>query len=284
MTQQEQQMLQGLTDRVNQTQLAEKDTEAEQFLAQNLGRNADALYILAQTVLVTQYGLEQAQKQIAALKAQLDQLQQQLQQAQQPAKHTSFLGGLLGERDDRQESQHPAPPPPQYQQPPQFQPVQTYQQPTYAGQAYPMAPPQYGPPAAGMFGGGGSSFLGSAMRTATGVAAGALAFEGIEDLMHGFGGHGGGYGGGFGGGTTEIINNNYYDDDRRGGGDDRGRDLTDRFAAAGDQPSPDIEDRRDDFAAVGVPDTSADDQSTFDDTPEDSPNDFDSSTFDDSNS
>ena len=59
------------------------------------------------------------------------------------------------------------------------------------------------------------------MQTAAGVAAGALAFEGIESLMHGFG-HAAGYGGaglgGFGGAEMqerpEVINN-YYDD--RGG-------------------------------------------------------------------
>jgi len=73
MTPQEQQMLQGLTERINQTQLPEKDLDAEQFLQHAIGRNPDALYILAQTVLVQQYALDQAQKQ-------LDQLRQQQQQ------------------------------------------------------------------------------------------------------------------------------------------------------------------------------------------------------------
>jgi hypothetical protein len=52
------------------------------------------------------------------------------------------------------------------------------------------------------------------MQTATGVAAGALAFEGIESLMHGFG-HAAGYGsefGGAGGGRPEEVINNYYGD------------------------------------------------------------------------
>ncbi len=51
------------------------------------------------------------------------------------------------------------------------------------------------------------------MQTATGVAAGALAFEGIESLMHGFGGSGGGFGSG--GGRPEEIINNYYGDSGR---------------------------------------------------------------------
>jgi hypothetical protein len=57
------------------------------------------------------------------------------------------------------------------------------------------------------------------MQTAAGVAAGALAFQGIESLMHGFG-HAAGYGqdfGGFGGEgqrPVEEVVNNYYGDDR----------------------------------------------------------------------
>ena len=99
MTPQEESMLNDLIGRVEQTQLTEKDPEAEQLLNQRLGRNPNALYILAQTVLVQKYALEQAQ-------AQLDQLRQQTQALQQqPAHTTSFLGNLLGHRD-------PAPPPP----------------------------------------------------------------------------------------------------------------------------------------------------------------------------
>ena len=224
MTPQEQQMLQGLTERINQTVLQDKDPEAEQFLIHSLSRNPDAVYILAQTVLVQQYALEQAKKQ-------LDDAKQQLQQAQQPVKHTSFLGALLGTDEPHQ----PAPPPPsqyaQAQNQAQYQPVPNYpQQPQY-GQ------PQYGQPQYAQPGYGapqGSSFLGSALRTAGGVAAGALAFEGIESLMHGFGQHSGsGSGfGNFGGGDQprEEVVNNYYDGDRPG---QQGI-------------SRDIEDRRDD--------------------------------------
>jgi hypothetical protein len=71
--------------------------------------------------------------------------------------------------------------------------------------------------------GGGGGFMRGALQTAAGVAAGALAFEGVESLMHGFG-HASGYGpgsgfGGFDGGQRPEIINNYYGDDRgeRGG-------------------------------------------------------------------
>ena len=191
-------MLNDLIGRVEQTQLTEKDPEAEQLLMQGLGRNPNALYILAQTVLVQKYALEQAT-------AQLGQLRQQAQALPQPARATSFLGNLLGHHD-------PAPPPPPPPPPPP--------QPGYGAQpAQPWYPaPSYGPPPPAA--GGGSSFLRTAATTAAGVAAGALAFQGVESLMHGFGSPGGfgggGYFGGGGGDPRETIINNYYDDPKGG--------------------------------------------------------------------
>ncbi len=257
MTPQEQQMLQGLTERINQTQLPEKDLDAEQFLQHAIGRNPDALYILAQTVLVQQYALDQAQKQ-------LDQLRQQ---QQQPKRATSFLGNLLG-RDD--EPAPPPPPPPQQYAQPQYTPAPSYAPPTaYA--------PTYGAPQSG-------GFLRSAMQTATGVAAGALAFEGIESLMHGFGHAGGGSGlGSFGESDRPEIINNYY-------GDASPHEHADHL-------SPDIEDRRSESrfsdavanndhgdSLMDSNDTTsdfADDSSNFDDS-SDLGSDFDSGGGDDS--
>jgi hypothetical protein len=216
MTAEEQQMLQGLVDRINQTRLDEKDPDAEQFIRETLGRNPDALYVMAQTVLVQGYALEQAQKQIADLRAQLSQAQQH---AAEPRHATSFLGSLLGRQDEPKPGAPPPPPPPP--------PVQPYGTPGYGpGLAYPAG----GYPIAGAPVTQGSGFLQSAMQTAAGVAAGALAFEGIESLMHGFG-HAAGYGtefvgpgfgnAGFGGAPREEIVNNYYGDasPREHGGD-----------------------------------------------------------------
>jgi uncharacterized protein len=218
MTPQEQEMIGDLIDRVQKTQLAEKDMDAEQMLQEGMGKNPDALYILAQTVLVQKYALEQAQSQLTQAKAQIEQMQQR----PEPKHATSFLGSLLG----RSDAPAPPPPPPQvYSAPPQGYappPPQGYApQPV---QYVPVGgyPPPYGAPM-GMGGGGG--FMRGALQTAAGVAAGALAFEGVESLMHGFG-HAAGYGpgsgfGGFEGGQrpTEEIINNYYGDDRgeRGG-------------------------------------------------------------------
>lgn len=208
MTPQESAMLEDLVRKVQETRLTEKDPEAEELLEQGLGRDPDAIYKLAQTVLVQNLALNQARSQIQ----QMQQIQQQIQQQAQPARATSFLGGLLGQRDPAPTAA-PAQPP--------YQPV-PYQQPPYQ-----QAPPQYAtaPPYVGSGPSPAGSFLRSAATTAAGVAAGALAFEGIESLMHGFGhGGGGGWGGGgwggrgFGSGAPaveETVINNYYDDPKQ---------------------------------------------------------------------
>jgi uncharacterized protein len=202
LTPQEEQLLNSLIERVNQTQLEEKDPDAEALLNQKLGPNPDALYMLAQTVLVQNIALDQAKSQVAQLQQQI----QLLQQHPQPAHATSFLGRLLGEHDSAPAQQRaPAPPyqpVPQSAPPPQAYPQ--YVQPQYQ-------PMQYVP-------GGQPSFLRGAMQTAAGVAAGALAFEGVESILHGFGHGGYGLGGpgyGMGERPVEVINN-YYDEPGRG--------------------------------------------------------------------
>lgn len=227
MTPQEEQLLNGLIDRLNQTSLQEKDPDAEALLNQRLSGNPDALYMLAQTVLVQNIALDQAREQVS-------QLQQQLQQQRpQPAHTSSFLGRLLGERDQ------PVPPPPQQTQ--QQAPAPGYQQipSQYAQPAQPY--PQYGQP---QYVAGQPSFLGGALQTAAGVAAGALAFEGVESILHGFG-HGGfgwggpgyGMGGGFGERPVEVINN-YYDEPGHGAehGEHHAADQSQQFNDTGYDP------------------------------------------------
>jgi uncharacterized protein len=240
-------MLNDLIGRVQQTQLTEKDPEAEQLLNQSLGRNPNSLYILAQTVLVQKYALEQAQAQLAQAR--------QLQQTQQPA-HSSFLGSLLGHRDPVPPAAPPPmpPPPPGYGASPYAQPWNQ--------------PPAYGgPPAPG----GGGSFLRTAATTAAGVAAGALAFQGIESLMHGFGGSSAGLGGGgfFGGEgrPEETVINNYYDDpaSKRGDVDTSGLGSSGNDAADLQTASDDLRDDGDNQDDLNVDDTSYDD-SSFDDS------------------
>jgi hypothetical protein len=234
MTPQEQEMIGDLIDRVEKTQLAEKDIDAEQMLQQGLGQNPDALYILAQTLLVQKYALEQAQAQLAQAKAQL--------QHPEPRHATSFLGSLLGRSDAP-----PPPPPPQGYVPPAYPPYAP------VGSGY----PQYGAPM-----GGGGGFLQGAMQTAAGVAAGALAFEGIESLMHGFG-HAAGYGGqgfgGFDGGQRpEEVVNNYYGDSK---GEHGGHEPSAAERAEGNREDLDYHGRDDRDSLSG---SSGDDGSSFD--------------------
>ncbi len=194
MTPQERDLLTNLVSRLRQSPPQQTDPEAEAMINDLVDERLDTPYILAQTVLIQDYALHQAQDRVADLERQV--------QGQAPKKTGGFLSAIFGD------SQPPRQP--QYQQQYQQQaPQQTYApQPVYA---------QLGP--WGGAPGGQPSFLRSAATTAAGIAGGALLFQGIESLFGGHGGFGGGFGGGgFGGagfmpqpGITETVVNNYYD-------------------------------------------------------------------------
>ena len=282
MTPQEQKMLDDLVACVDSTRLEEKDPEAAQRIEEWSRRNPDAAYILAQTVLVQNYALEQA-------KAQIQNLQQQVVQPPalpQQSKQTSFLGGLFGHKEEPRQQQV------QPQQQPGYAPVPQYAAPQQYGQPAYGAPQGYPPPA-----GGGSSFLRSAATTAAGVAAGALAFQGIESLMHGFGhtagfgDYGGGVGAGlgeFGGRPEETIINNYYDSSVPGQ-ESRSADIQ-QFAHAGDSNLSTQQDLADDVNVDGgdaqlqadtdLPDI-GDDSGSYDDASLDDGGSFDDGSFGD---
>ena len=143
---------------------------------------------------------------------------------------------------------------------------------SFLGQApqYSQQPAQYPPltqSVSGNSGGGNSGFLHSAVQTAAGVAAGALAFEGIRSLFShpGFGlGSGGGLGfggqqgflggGGVGAPIKEtVINNNYYDS--RDGSDNQS-----------DNQSTDDDSSDSDDSSDTADDSSFDDSSSSDDS------------------
>lgn len=198
MTPQERDLLTNLVSRLRQSPAQQLDAEADRMINDLVRERPDTPYTLAQTVLIQDYALNQAQARIADLEDQV--------KGQQPQESGGFLSAIFGSSKSPQQSQ----PQPQYQQ--------TYQAP----------PPSYSQPAAGPWGSaapqvfaqgsGQPSFLRSAATTAAGIAGGALLFQGIQSL---FGGHGMGYGGfgpaGFGGGftpqpsITETVVNNYYD-------------------------------------------------------------------------
>lgn len=279
MTQQEEQLLNGLIERVNNTQLQTKDTDAERLLQIRFSQNPDALYILCQTVLVQQFAMEKSQTDLQAARAELE----QLKQSGSGEKHGSFLGNLFGLNKDEEPQQAPQPPaqynnptgttagsasyapvrnaPPAYSQPtgyypPQGYPAQPYnpQQGYPAPQGYPPPPPPQGypgyppqqyPPQGGYYGGapmGGGMFGGGGgfLQGAMQTAAGVVAGEMAFRALEDI--FSSGHERGFSGGETI---NNYYDDS--GSRDSGSGDFGDRLAKAdgynGDISS-DIEDRR----------------------------------------
>ncbi len=285
MTPQEQKMLDDLIARVDGTRLEEKDPDAAQRIEEWSRRNPDAAYILAQTVLVQNYALEQAKMQMQHLQEQVAQHPALAQQS----KSTSFLGGLFGHKEDPQPQSGAAYAAPQQQ--PGYAPVPQYAAPQQYGQQAGYPPPAYGAPQAYPPSGGGSSFLRSAATTAAGVAAGALAFQGVESLMHGFGhaagfgGYGGSGFGDFGGRPEETVINNYYDSPAPG--QDGSNAEIQQFAHEGDGSLNTQQDLADDVNVdsgdtqlqadtADLPDI--DDGGTFDDASMDDGGSFDDSS------
>jgi uncharacterized protein len=223
MTPQERDLLTTLLTRLKGTAGQPKDPEADGLIRQAIAELPDAPYYLAQTVLIQDLSLHNAQNQIAELERQLSEVQQQ---AARPAP-TSFLGSLFGSRPPQPPT--PAlgagsvPPAGPWTRAPQVAaapPAQPY------GQPYPQGgygQPPYGQPmgSGGFMGGGmggGGGFLRSAATTAAGIAGGALLFQGIESL---FGQHASA--GILGGqamtpGLGESVVNNYYGDAGAGQG------------------------------------------------------------------
>jgi hypothetical protein len=243
MTPQEQQLLESLASRIASTPISQKDPEADALIRQKIGAVPDALYILTQTVLIQEMALNQANNRLHDLQQQID-----THRGEQNPQPTSFLGRLFGTG---------APTRPPVQAPPYMSPPPAYA-PQYDPPQYPQAPSQT------------SSFLRSAATTATGVAAGALAFEGIEALF----GHHGGYGGGFGGNSfgdgeflgggrpEETVINNYYEEPRGDSGSDRFADTSNADFLQNDDSSSSGSDTFDDGSDTS--DTSGDDFSSTD--------------------
>ncbi|WP_166141664.1 DUF2076 domain-containing protein [Methylosinus sp. RM1] len=226
MSPEERQLLAGLFERTRSASGAQRDQEAESFIAEQLKSQPGAPYLLAQTVLVQDQALQAANQRLQELDSRVKELESRPQQS------GGFLGGLFGG------AQRQAPPPPRPAPPPGYgqQPGYPQQQggpwgaapagaPGYAAPPPGYAPQAYPPQQAAAAPGGGG-FLKGALGTAAGVAGGVLLADSIRGLFHG-GGMGGagsnlGIGSGFehasSGGDTII--NNYYGD--QGGYPDAG--------------------------------------------------------------
>src|ERR1700756_5427603 len=93
MTPQENDLITTLLTRLKNAGGQPKDPEAEALIRQAMSEQPDAPYYLAQTVLIQDLSLHNAQQRITDL-------EKQLTEAKQAAKPTatSFLGGLFGSR------------------------------------------------------------------------------------------------------------------------------------------------------------------------------------------
>lgn len=240
MTPDERNLLTNLANKIAQTPAPPRDPEAEDFIRTHIGNRPDALYLMTQTVMIQNMALDHAQQQ-------LHDLQQRAGQAP-PASGSSFLGGS-------QPQSFPPRPQPSYAQPGGYS--QGYAQPPQYAAPVAVAPNQ----------GGAPSFLAGAAKTAAGVAAGALAFEGIRSLFShpGYGGFGGG-GSGFMGGAPveETVVNNYYDDPQRA---EHGQQLADTGNVDNSDQYNDVQDDTEDDNAQlqDVDDSSSTDDSSYSD-------------------
>jgi hypothetical protein len=188
MTPQEQQLLNGLFQRIRDAAAMPRDKDAEALIGEAVRQQPYAPYLLAQTVLIQEEALKAANGHIEELEARLKQLEAQKADAQP----TSFLGGLFGggiSSGGRTPSGVPsvggATPSAQptagvWNTQPRPQPAPQAQ--GWSGAAYPQ---QAYPPQGGFGFGMGGSFLGSALATAAGVAGGALLFQGLQSAFSG---------------------------------------------------------------------------------------------------
>jgi hypothetical protein len=155
MQQQERDLIADLFDRLQQFENQPRDPEAQRLIADYVGRQPSAVYLLTQTAIVQEEALKQAQARIAEL--------------ERKASETSFLGSApkIGPWGSAPRApQAPAAPAP-------WQPAQAAPQAAPYAQQAPIGAPA----------GGGGSFLRTALTTAAGVAGGALLFQGISSMF-----------------------------------------------------------------------------------------------------
>ncbi len=205
MTPQERQLVDDLFDRLAKVESAPRDPDAIAAMQDGLRKAPNAIYALVQTVLVQDEALKRANARI-----------QELEQAHAPEQQQSGGGFLDSMRDTifgkEQRGSVPNVPPPASSRP-VWNSGQVLQQ---GGGHYDQGYGQggygqggYGPGGGygqqgygqggfgAPFGGGGSSFLGTAAATAAGMVGGSLLLNSIRGMM---GGHAAGFG------NTTIIN------------------------------------------------------------------------------
>lgn len=190
MNDQDRQAIDGLFAKLGEVerQTGPRDAEAEGFIAQRITQQPGAPYLMAQTIVMQDYALQQAQARIQELEAQA----QQAQEAR-PASGGGLFGSLFGSGQQPPARRSPVPsvgrPAAPYggnpgipaDAPPAWRSGAPAGGP---GQAAPgVQPGAFGRP--GGFGGGGGGFLAGAAQTAMGVAGGVLLGNAIAGMFGG---------------------------------------------------------------------------------------------------
>jgi hypothetical protein len=212
----EKNLISGLFDRLGEASNQPKDLEADQLIRSKVAENPAAPYLLAQSILVMQQAISNAQTRIAALEKQVAEGAAATQPHQGGGSFLSGVASLFGGGQPQRATPTAPPAPPiiplqQQAPPPQSQPY---------GYPPPVPPPQQQQQPSRFSGSGG--FLQGALTTAAGVAGGTLLVQGIENLIgHNPGPFSGAFapsGGSFGGDrpveNTEVINNYYNEGDQ----------------------------------------------------------------------
>jgi hypothetical protein len=173
MENQDRQAIEGLFSRLGEVerQAGARDAQAEGFIRERISQQPGAPYFMAQTIVMQDYALQQAQ-------ARIQQLEQEQQEAEErPAAGGGFLSGMFG---GGQSAPRRASSVPTAGRSPMGRPV-------------PMGAPQMGGPAGGMQmapgamaqPGRGGGFLAGAAQTAMGVAGGVLLGNALGGMFGG---------------------------------------------------------------------------------------------------
>src|SRR5471030_1027431 len=176
MQSEEQRLIEGLFSRLQQAEsvTAPRDAEAERVIQACVSKQPSAPYYMAQAMIIQEAALTKLNQQVQAQQQQIEQLQEQAKNARPSS--TGFLAGLFGGAS-AQNQQHAAPQNNSGSQPipgtngwdnRNAQPQQQYQQQAAPQQAAPQQP----------------GFLGSALRTAAGVAGGVVLAEMLTGMFH----------------------------------------------------------------------------------------------------
>ncbi|WP_134706516.1 DUF2076 domain-containing protein [Rahnella sp. CJA17(1/100)] len=175
MQSEEQRLIDGLFSRLQQAEsnTAPRDAEAERVIQAHIRQQPSAPYYMAQAMIIQEAALTKLNAQVQELQQQVQQLQQQAQTAKPQS--TGFLAGLFGGGTSQPE--------PQRQAAQGSQPIpgtqgwgSQPQQQQYAQQPQQQAPAQAAPQQPG--------FLGSALRTAAGVAGGVVLADMLTGMFH----------------------------------------------------------------------------------------------------